>query len=142
MSKSRVESGPMRVAIGQISPVFLDRARTVEKVKQTISEAANAGASLVAFGETLVPAYPLWLSRTGGARFDDVDQKTLHALYLREAVDIRRGHLDAVCTLCASAASRRCWASPNSAATAAGTRSTARRCSSARTARSGRCTAS
>ncbi|MFB3429483.1 MAG: carbon-nitrogen hydrolase family protein [Phycisphaerales bacterium] len=101
MSKSRVESGPMRVAIGQISPVFLDRARTVEKVKQTISEAADAGASLVAFGETLVPAYPLWLGRTGGARFDDDDQKTLHALYLREAVDIRRGDLDAICSLCA-----------------------------------------
>ncbi len=101
VSKGRVESGPMRVAIGQISPVFLDRAATLDKVMQTISEAADAGASLVAFGETLVPAYPLWLSRTGGAKFDDDDQKTLHAFYLREAVDIRRGDLDAVCSLCA-----------------------------------------
>ncbi|MFU8827854.1 MAG: carbon-nitrogen hydrolase family protein [Phycisphaerales bacterium] len=91
----------MRIAIGQISPIFLDRAATLEKVMQQISEAADAGASLVAFGETLVPAYPLWLSRTGGARFDDADQKTLHAMYLREAVNIERGDLRAVCDLCA-----------------------------------------
>jgi len=94
-------SGPMRVAIGQISPVLLDSAATLDKVMQTIGEAADAGASLIAFGEALVPAYPLWLSRTDGTKFDDDDQKTLHALYLREAVDIRRGDLEAVCTLCA-----------------------------------------
>ena len=56
-------------------------------------EAAAAGCRMVAFGETLVPGYPVWLSRTGGARFDDPDQKRLHARYLEQAVVVERGDL-------------------------------------------------
>lgn len=84
----------MRVAIAQISPVFLNRSATLEKAVAAVKHAAAGGARLVAFGETLIPAYPLWLSRTDGARFDAADQKELHARYLRESVDIDAGHLD------------------------------------------------
>lgn len=76
----------MRVAIAQISPVLLDRARTLAKVVDAVERAGRAGAALVAFGETLVPAYPLWLSRTDAARFDAEDQKRLHARYLDQGV--------------------------------------------------------
>ena len=54
------------------------------------------GCGLVAFGEALVPGYPLWLSRTGGARFDDGDQKRLFARYADQAVDLGAGQLDPV----------------------------------------------
>lgn len=89
------------VAIAQIAPVFLDRAATLARVVARIDEAAAGGAGLVCFGETLVPAYPCWLSRTGGARFDDPEQKALHALYLDQAVCIEEGHLAEVCAAAA-----------------------------------------
>jgi nitrilase len=69
----------------------------VAKVATWIDKAAGAGAGLVAFGETLVPGYPHWLSHTGGAEFDSPIQKDLHAHYLDQAVDLDRGHLDPLC---------------------------------------------
>lgn len=89
----------MKVAIAQIAPVLLDRARTLEKVLRAIGESADRGAKLVAFGETLVPAYPLWLCRTDAARFDAADQKELHALYVDQGVRIDEsgGDLAGVC---------------------------------------------
>jgi nitrilase len=87
----------MKAALAQIAPVFLDRSATIAKAIDAIMLASSRGASLVAFGETFLPAYPLWLCRTDGARFDAHDQKELHALYLREGVQIERGDLNAIC---------------------------------------------
>jgi predicted amidohydrolase len=49
-----------RVAAAQVSPVYLDRDRTLAKVADAIAEAARGGAALVVFPETLVPGYPSW----------------------------------------------------------------------------------
>lgn len=87
----------MRLAIAQLAPIFLDRARTLAKAADAVRAASAKGASLVAFGETFVPAYPFWLSRTDGARFDSEDQKELHAIYLDQAVTIERGDLAPLC---------------------------------------------
>ena len=87
----------MRVAIAQIAPVFLDRRETTDKVVRAIDEAASSGAELITFGETLLPAYPLWLSKTGGAAFNDADQKRIHGEYLAQAVTIEDGHLSPIC---------------------------------------------
>lgn len=86
----------LKLAIAQIAPVFLDRDATLAKVVGRVREAGELGCRLIVFGETLVPAYPLWLCRTGGARFDDPDQKRLYATYLEEAVVREEGHLDPV----------------------------------------------
>ena len=86
----------MRVAVCQIAPVFLDRVATVAKVAREVESAAAAGVKLIAFGEALVPGYPVWLGRTGGAAFDDPDQKRLFARYAAEAVTIERGDLEPV----------------------------------------------
>lgn len=86
----------MKIAIAQIAPHFLDRDATLGKVVDAVTEAGRAGASLVAFGEGLVPAYPAWLGRTGGARFEDATQKRMHALYLDQAVEVARGDLGPV----------------------------------------------
>ncbi len=87
----------MKVAIAQISPVFLKRAATLTKVVDSIRQAGKQRCNLVAFGESLVPAYPLWLCRTDAARFEADDQKEIHARYLHEAVSLEAGHLDSVC---------------------------------------------
>lgn len=84
------------VAAAQVAPVWLDRARTLEKVVATMHEAARMGAQLVTFGEALVPGYPFWLERTDGARFESALQKEFHAHYLDQAVQVEAGHLDTV----------------------------------------------
>ncbi len=87
----------MRVAIAQIAPVLLNRDATIARVVERIQEAGRAGARLIAFGESLVPAYPLWLCRVDGARFEADDLKQLHAAYLDQGVSIEAGHLEPVC---------------------------------------------
>ncbi|MFO0838133.1 MAG: carbon-nitrogen hydrolase family protein [Phycisphaerae bacterium] len=83
----------MKVAIAQIAPVFMNRDATLKKVVSAIADAARAGARLVCFGETLAPGYPAWISRADGARWNDADQKRMHALYLEQAVNIHDQHL-------------------------------------------------
>jgi len=45
----------------------------------------------------LVPGYPFWVERTGGAKFESDLQKTLYAHYVGQAVSIEAGDLDNVC---------------------------------------------
>ncbi len=87
------------VGLGQIAPVFLDREATLSKVCDVISDAAAAGCHVVGFGEALVPGYPFWPERTGGAVFESKVQKEFHARYLDQAVQIEAGHLDRVSEL-------------------------------------------
>lgn len=49
------------------------------------------------FGEALLPGYPFWVERTGGAQFDSTLQKILYAHYVNEAVDIENGDLVNIC---------------------------------------------
>ncbi|MEL6342196.1 MAG: carbon-nitrogen hydrolase family protein [Myxococcota bacterium] len=85
----------MKVAVAQVAPVLLDRDATMARVLDMVDAAAAQGAHLVAFGETLVPAYPVWLSSTGGARFNDPVQKDLFARYVEQAVT--RADLQVLC---------------------------------------------
>lgn len=87
----------LKVALAQIAPRWLDREATLANVLDRVGEAAGQGARLVVFGEALVPGYPFWPELTDGARFDSPQQKELFAHYVRNAVDIGAGHLDALC---------------------------------------------
>jgi nitrilase len=44
----------------QAAPVFLDREASIAKLEQWVVKARAAGADLVVFGESFVPAFPLW----------------------------------------------------------------------------------
>ncbi|MBS3742889.1 MAG: carbon-nitrogen hydrolase family protein [Wenzhouxiangellaceae bacterium] len=87
---------PLRVAAAQIAPVWLDRDATLARVVEQIDAAGEQRASLVAFGECLVPGYPFWVERTDGARFGSSLQQALFAHYVDQAVDLDFGHLDGV----------------------------------------------
>lgn len=91
--------GILTVALAQISPVWLNRQKTTDKVLQAITEASSKGAELCTFGETLLPGYPFWLDFTGGANFNSPKQKAIHAHYLSQAVSIERGDLESICQL-------------------------------------------
>lgn len=89
----------LKVGLAQISPVWMDRAKTLDKVMSTIELAASHECQLVTFGEALVPGYPFWIDPTNGAHFNNDDQKEMFALYLDQGVDVDRGDLDAVAEL-------------------------------------------
>ena len=89
----------LKVALGQISPVWLSKQGTLDKIKKAIKEAAQEGAELLVFGEGLLPGYPYWLALTGGAEWNKTVVKELHAQYARNSVAIAAGDLDEVCAL-------------------------------------------
>jgi len=89
----------LRIALAQIAPVWLDRDATLAKVIDWIDRAAGEGADLVVFGEALVPGYPFWVERTGGAEFESPLQKALFAHYVSQGVCIEDGDLDTLCAV-------------------------------------------
>ena len=91
------DSSGLRVSLAQISPHWLDRTATLEKVDGFVREAAEQGSQLIAFGEGLVPGYPFWPELTNGAEFESSVQKDLFAYYSSQAVDIDRGDLQGLC---------------------------------------------
>lgn len=93
------KANTLKVALAQIAPVWLDKAATLEKIIASIEEAAEQNCELVIFGEALLPGYPFWVSLTNGAEFDSRIQKTLHAHYARNSVQIEAGDLQIVCHL-------------------------------------------
>lgn len=91
------ESKCLKVGIAQISPVWLNREKTLDKRIENVNSAAHEGCELVVFGEALLPGYPFWIELTDGARFNSPLQKDIHAHYLQNAIQIEAGHLNNLC---------------------------------------------
>ena len=89
----------LKVALAQISPVWLNKTETLKKVESSIIEASKERVELIIFGEGLVPGYPFWLALTGGAEWDKKVNKELHAHYVTNSVTIENGDLDSICKL-------------------------------------------
>ncbi|MAM27601.1 MAG: carbon-nitrogen hydrolase [Flavobacteriaceae bacterium] len=89
----------LNVALAQISPVWLNKQATLQKIENQIKEAAENNTELIVFGEALLPGYPFWLALTDGAHWDTKINKELHAHYVRNAVTIENGDLDTLCEL-------------------------------------------
>jgi len=59
------QNTPMRdqdklvVSLAQLSPVWLNKAATIEKLCTAMQQAVSDGSNLVVFGEALLPGYPL-----------------------------------------------------------------------------------
>ncbi|RMF16830.1 MAG: carbon-nitrogen hydrolase family protein, partial [Alphaproteobacteria bacterium] len=78
----------VRVALVQAAPVFLDRDRSLRLARRLIELAADEGARLVAFPETWLAGYPIWLDVSpGAARWDDAGAKALYRLLQENAVE-------------------------------------------------------
>ncbi len=88
------------VGLAQIAPVWLNQSATIEKVCSHIEKASKQGCNLVCFGEALLPGYPFWVERTGGAKFNDEFQKSLFAYYSSQAINIGNGDLEPITRAC------------------------------------------
>ncbi|MBO1255049.1 carbon-nitrogen hydrolase family protein [Alteromonas sp. 5E99-2] len=92
----------LKVALGQIAPVWLNREKTIDKILDAANTAVSKHADLITFGEGLLPGYPFWIERTNGAKFNSSVQKSLHSLYVQQAVNIENGDLDRICNFAKS----------------------------------------
>lgn len=86
----------IKVGLAQISPVWLDKKKTISKIEEYISDAADQKCQLVVFGEALLPGYPFWLDFTNGVKFNSPIQKELFAHYMSQAIQPYSKDLDSI----------------------------------------------
>jgi nitrilase len=77
----------LTIALAQISPIWLNKEKTIDKIKSFIMDAGNQKCELVVFGEALLPGYPFWLSLTNGAEFNSSVQK--NCMHITSAVPFK-----------------------------------------------------
>lgn len=74
-------------AVVQAAPVPLAIGAGIGAACRHVEAAIDAGAAVIAFGETFLGGYPIWLDEApGAALWDHPGSKALHAILLREAV--------------------------------------------------------
>lgn len=93
------KSNFLKVALAQISPVWLDKKQTIQKIKNTIEAASKEKVELIVFGEALLPGYPFWIGLTNGATWNSSVQKEIHAHYVQNSITIEKGELASICNL-------------------------------------------
>ena len=78
---------PLVVAVVQAAPIPLAVGDGIGEAARLAGAAIDAGARVVAFGETFLGGYPLWLDEApGAALWDHPGAKALHRILLEHAV--------------------------------------------------------
>lgn len=86
---------PFRIAAAQATPVYMDRAATIDKACALIAEAGRNGARLLAFPESFVPGYPDWVWCVAAGERQLLDE--LYAELLANAVSIPSADTQQLC---------------------------------------------
>ncbi|HEX7694261.1 MAG TPA: carbon-nitrogen hydrolase family protein [Sphingomonas sp.] len=82
-----VQAAPLPLAVGEAIPGLVDH----------IARAVDQGAEMIAFGETFLGGYPLWLDEApGAALWDNKGTQAIHAILLDQAVRGADPRLDPV----------------------------------------------
>lgn len=90
-----------RAAIVQARPAPLDIDAGARAAVGHVEAALEAGARLIAFGETFLGGYPIWLDEApGAALWDHAGAKALHAILLRQAIVAGDARLAPIQSLC------------------------------------------
>src|SRR6266536_4547513 len=72
-----------RAAAVQAAPVFLDREATISRLAGLVAKARDVGADLVVFGESFIPAFPLW-----NMLYAPVDQHAFYRRLFENAIEV------------------------------------------------------
>lgn len=97
--KTMNNDSTLKIGMAQISPIWLNKEKTIDKIKLFIADAGVKKCELIVFGEGLLPGYPFWLSLTNGSEFNSTVQKEIHAHYIRNSIQIEAGELEKICEL-------------------------------------------
>jgi len=77
----------IKAAVVQAAPVPLAISHGIDRLVEQVRDAADTGARVVAFGETFLGGYPLWLDEAkSAAMWDHPGTRALHRLMLDNAV--------------------------------------------------------
>lgn len=94
--KSSIKSANYKkIAVAQLSPVFLNKDKTVEKACKTISEAGSKGAELIVFPEAYIPGYPDWVWLIPNSKSSDLDK--LYKKLVENSVSIHDNSIKKLC---------------------------------------------
>src|SRR5919204_6305826 len=80
----------VKLAAVHAAPVFLDRAATTAKAVSIMREAARAGAELIAFPETYIPAFPVWAALWAPIDNHDLFVRMAEQSVLADGVEVAR----------------------------------------------------
>jgi predicted amidohydrolase len=95
MMKSAHTTGRVKVAVVQHAPVFLNLKASLLKASELIKEAADHGAEVIAFPETWLPGYPVWLDYApNAALWDHPPANALYQTLVKNSVSIPGPNLD------------------------------------------------
>ena len=85
----------IKVAAAQVTPVFLNKEKTVEKACSVIEEAAKNGAKLIVFPEAFVAGYPDWIWLIPNSK--SVELNSLFIELIKNSVSIPDNSTDLLC---------------------------------------------
>jgi nitrilase len=94
---SNIHNAPLRVALAQAAPFFLDRSATLEKACELIVDAGHAGARLIVFPAAFLPGYPAWVWAIPPDQGGILNE--LYAQLLANAVSIPGETTDRLCRI-------------------------------------------
>jgi predicted amidohydrolase len=86
------------LAAVQAAPVYFDKEASTEKACGLIEDAANAGATLAAFGEAWLHGYPWWINDRSSPL-----QRQARADYIANAIEVGGPETDRLCAAASSA---------------------------------------
>ncbi|PIV16290.1 MAG: nitrilase, partial [Flavobacteriales bacterium CG03_land_8_20_14_0_80_35_15] len=85
----------LKVAAAQLSPVFLNKEKTVEKACQAILEAGEKGAELIVFPEAFISGYPDWVWLISNSKGADLNE--LYLSLVEQAVSVPDDSTEKLC---------------------------------------------
>ena len=79
----------IRAAVIQHPPVFLNLQESLRRAETLVAEAARGGAGIIAFPETWLPGYPIWLDEAPmAALWGNEGGKALYQLLAEQSIEI------------------------------------------------------
>lgn len=91
----------LKVAAAQLTPVFLNKKKTVSKACKAIIEAGKNGATIIVFPEAFISGYPDWVWLIPNSRGAELNE--LYLKLVENAISIPDGSTDKLCEAAKSA---------------------------------------
>jgi nitrilase len=91
----------IKIAAAQLSPIFLNKDKTVDKACKAILEAGGRGAELIVFPEAYIPGYPDWVWLIPNSKSSDLDK--LYIKLVENSVSIPDNSTTSLCKAAKSA---------------------------------------